>query len=62
MTDRVRGGICGKARYTSAGAARHAIHTLERRGLARSYDGRLHAYPCKHCRAWHVGHTNRRDR
>jgi hypothetical protein len=50
-------GLCGKACYGSRGAAERQVKSMKRSGKARPYQGYLHAYVCKVCRAWHVGHT-----
>lgn len=52
-------GECGKACYPGRASAQRALRTIQRHGKSRSFDGRLHVYPCKDCRAWHVGHTSR---
>lgn len=54
-------GPCGKACYGSRGAADRARKSMKRSGKDRSYQGYLHAYVCKQCRAWHVGHTDYED-
>lgn len=46
----------GKRPYTKKQArARAAL-------LRRERFGRYHAYRCRHCRYWHVGHTQTRKR
>lgn len=54
-------GPCGKACYGSQGAADRARKAMKRSGKDRKYQGYLHAYVCKDCRAWHVGHTSYED-
>lgn len=54
-------GRCGKARYDGEKSARRALRTMQRHGKGRSYQGRLHVYPCRQCRGYHVGHTYRGD-
>lgn len=49
--------LCGKACYPWQGSAQRALRQLQRRGKSRTWEGRLHVYHCRECRAWHVGHT-----
>jgi len=52
---------CGKANYGSRASAERAIRRLQRAGKDRSYEGYLHAYPCKVGRVWHAGHEPYRE-
>lgn len=54
-------GHCGKACYGSKDAAKRARNAMRRSGKDRKYQGYLHEYVCKQCRAWHVGHTDYED-
>jgi len=42
-----------KRRYAVRERAQGIVRTMQRRGHDR--EGRLHAYQCDHCHAWHVG-------
>lgn len=54
-------GMCGKACYGSRASADRTVKGMKRRGNDRKYEGYLHSYVCKECRAWHVGHTSYED-
>lgn len=54
-------GPCGKACYGSFNAAQRSVRALQRTGKDRRYQGYLHPYVCKECRAYHVGHTEYHD-
>ena len=60
ITERHRGN-CGKACYGSKASADRSVKALRRSGKDRKYEGYLHSYVCKQCRAWHVGHTSYED-
>lgn len=50
--DRDRASMCGaKTRYTSRHAAARGVRFLRERGAD------VHAYPCRYCNGWHVGHN-----
>lgn len=49
----------GKAQHATREAAEHAMRALIARGAP---PGRLNAYQCAHCGAYHVGHTPRGKR
>ena len=51
-------GHCGKACYGSRWAAERNVKQMKRHGKDQCYRGRLHAYVCKDCKAWHVGHID----
>ncbi len=47
---------CGKAVYTQADAERRARRArAAKRGKDSCVDA-LHAYPCRKCGGWHIGH------
>ena len=49
---------CGsKVPHPTRRAAKHAARAAATHGL-----GRMHAYACRFCGRWHVGHPMRRDR
>lgn len=54
-------GPCGKVSYGSFAAANREIKSLKRSGKDRKYQGYLHSYACRECRAIHVGHTSYED-
>lgn len=52
---------CRKVRYANLGRANQAIVELVMSGKAKN-PNRIHAYWCKKCQAYHVGHRGHGQR
>jgi hypothetical protein len=49
---------CGKHKYPSEKSAKKGKRGLFATRADSGYKGRPHAYFCRDCRAWHVGHSS----
>jgi hypothetical protein len=53
----VNRGPCGKSMFRSESAAKIGRKRMDGYGRGHGYKGRAHAYFCRECKAWHVGHN-----